>query len=169
MAWFQTIVEMPKHARGFHWATQYFSSIKEIGQFKIGQMHIFLQENDASICLCESWDKEVTIDMESIFNRIVPDSLESNTHHKKQQRHKSKKKHAEQKSNDNDDNDEAQKLPRTQDIVPRAKNILIGNDITIPIMNGKLNMGTWQGIWFCEHSNHPPKSRTCIVTINGVK
>eukprot|EP01084_Bolivina_argentea_P255858 430501_1 len=95
MAWFQTNIALPKHKRGFHWVTQYFTNIKEIQKFKVGQMHIFLQDNDASITLCESWDQSVTQDMETIFNRIVPDSL-----NEKQNKNKN-----EQKEDNNNDED----------------------------------------------------------------
>ena len=169
MAWFQTSVLLPKHKRGFHWATDYFTRIKEIKDFKIGQMHIFLQENDASICLCESWDQSVTEDMETIFNRIVPDSLNQYG-----QKHNKGKKNKNKNKNKNQNNDEEQKEENSDkyidndSIVPRAKNILIGNDVTIPISNGSLKMGTWQGIWLCEHNDNA-KPRTFIVTINGLK
>eukprot|EP01083_Nonionella_stella_P139388 425114_1 len=158
MAWAQIYVELPKHKRGFHWVTQYFTQIKEIKNFKIGQMHIFLQDNDASITLCESWDQSVTQDMETIFNRIVPDSLNQNAN-----KNKNKQSNKEQKDNDNPQSNK----PKNDSIVPRAKSILIGNDITIPITNGKLSMGTWQGIWLCEHIHNAPP-RKLLVTINGI-
>merc|ERR1712228_205459 len=106
-----------------------------------------------------------TVEMETIFNRIVPDSLNKNKN--------KKTKNNEQKENDknaNDDNHDfnSNGKPNNDSIVPRAKSILIGNDITIPISNGKLKMGTWQGIWLCEHSNNA-SSRKLIVTINGIK
>ena len=120
-------------------------------------MHIFMQDNDASITLCESWDQSVTVDMETIFNRIVPDTLNQN-------KNKNKKGRKSKEQTDNDEDD----TPKNDSIVPRAMSILIGNDVTIPISNGQLKMGTWQGIWLCEHSDDA-SSRQLIVTINGLK
>merc|ERR1719295_376897 len=112
--------------------------------------------------------------METIFNQIVPDSLN-------QQSAVSSKNATEQKGNDVDDdeededgdqdysgNEKGKGKPKNDSIVPRAKNILIGNDITVPINNGTLTMGTWQGIWLCEHTHNAP-SRKLIVTINGIR
>lgn len=172
MSWFQTEVILKKHVRGFHWISEYFQNISEIGKYKIGQMHIFIQSCEASLTLCESWDKSVTIDMEAIFNRIVPESQpQASQEEKVMLKHKQKQLKTDTNVNTNNvSNNENVKIIESSNstISALGKNILIGADITVPILNGKLQMGTWQGIWLCEHSNNP-QPRKVIVTINGMK
>merc|ERR1711924_65865 len=111
--------------------------IEELKKFKLGLLHIFLKHTSASICICESWDSDVLVDMEVILNRLIPENLNY--------------KHISEGSDD---------MPG------HGKNILVGCQLTIPIKDGKLNMGKWQGIWLCEHRNRLT-SRMLVLTLQG--
>ncbi|MFZ1281286.1 MAG: secondary thiamine-phosphate synthase enzyme YjbQ, partial [Ignavibacteriaceae bacterium] len=112
--------------------------IPEIHQIKIGLAHILLKHTSASITLNENADPDVRTDMKNYFDEIVPEN----------------KKYFEHTSEGADD------MPA------HIKSSLLGNSLTIPITNGKLNLGTWQGIYLCEHRNYGG-SRKVIITING--
>ena len=110
--------------------------------------------------------------METIFNKIVNDkTIDSKNiinNYKKNINI----------NNNNSSNDNESKIDDSSNIninekefnkmIPRTKNMIIGSELTIPIKNGQLNMGTWQGIWLCEHSNNDKDGRTVVVTVTGV-
>jgi len=139
MSWHQKELALKPRGRGFHLVTEeVVSQIPEIKNIKTGLMHIFIKHTSASITLNENFDPDVRSDMEKYFNRTVKENEPWYDH-----------------------NSEG------PDVMPaHIKSTLIGNSLTIPITNGKLNLGTWQGIYLCEHRNHGG-GRKIVVTISG--
>lgn len=137
--WIQKEIILKSRSKGFHLViNEILSHITEIKDIKIGLINIFLKHTSASLTLNENADPDVRNDMLKYFDDIVPES----------------KKYFEHTSEGADD------MPA------HIKSSLLGNSITIPITNGRLNFGTWQGIYLCEHRNYG-SNRHIIITING--
>ena len=125
--------------RGFHLITQeILSSIPEIKNIKTGLAHIFIKHTSASLTINENADPTVREDMETHFNAMVPEDV-IYYHHT---------------------------FEGLDDMTSHIKNSIIGSSITVPITNGNFNLGTWQGIYLCEHRNHAGK-RKIVITISG--
>eukprot|EP01015_Nassula_variabilis_P026608 TRINITY_DN534_c0_g1_i1.p2 TRINITY_DN534_c0_g1~~TRINITY_DN534_c0_g1_i1.p2 ORF type:complete len:149 (-),score=9.41 TRINITY_DN534_c0_g1_i1:118-564(-) len=138
-SWFQKIVSIAGMNRGCHLITdKILSQVPEIQKYSIGMMHLFLQHTSASLCINESYDSDVLLDMEDSLNRIVPENTKLYRHV-----------------------DEG-----SDDMPSHVKNALVGVSLSVPITNGKLNLGTWQGIWLLEHRN-AKSQRDIVVTIQG--
>ena len=105
---------------------------------KTGLLHIFCKHTSCGLCLNENADPDVRADMETIFNRLVPENQPEYVH----------------------------TLEGEDDMPAHAKSALSGVSLTIPITNGRLNMGTWQGIYFCEYRNYGG-ARKLVITIIG--
>ena len=105
---------------------------------KTGIINIFTKHTSCGLSINENCDPDVRVDMESIFNHLVPENQSYYVH----------------------------TLEGADDMPAHAKSTLSGVSITIPITNGKLNMGTWQGIYFCEYRNYGGP-RKLVVTIVG--
>ena len=112
--------------------------IPEIKNFSIGIAHIFIKHTSASLSINENADPTVRDDMETHFNVMVPEDADYYQH----------------------------TFEGLDDMTSHIKTSIIGSSITIPIKNGSLNLGTWQGIYLCEHRNHGG-SRRIVVTISG--
>ena len=139
MKWYQKEMSLDPKSRGIHLVTnEVMSRLPEINKIKTGIMHILIKHTSASITLNENNDPDVRSDMEKYFNRAVKENEPWYDH-----------------------NSEG-----PDDMPAHIKSTLIGNSLTIPITNGMLNLGTWQGIYLCEHRNHGG-SRKIIVTIFG--
>jgi secondary thiamine-phosphate synthase enzyme len=139
MSWYQTEIILKPRGRGFHLVTdEIVGHIPEIKNIKTGLMHIHIKHTSASITLNENYDPDVREDMERYFDRTVKEN-------------ESWYKHTSEGSDD---------MPS------HIKSAIIGTSLTIPITEGKLNLGTWQGIYLCEHRNHAG-SRKIVVTIYG--
>ena len=137
--WFQKTITLTPKKRGIHVITEEVSAIPEISLFSIGLAQVMLKHTSASLSLNECWDGEVRQDMETVLNRIVPESdLYLHT------------------------------VEGSDDMPAHAKTSLMGASLTLPITDGTLNLGTWQGIWLNEHRNHAG-SRSIVVTIQGVE
>lgn len=125
--------------RGFHIITPLIlNEFPEINHIDIGIMHLLLKHTSASLTLNENVDSTVREDFESFFNTFVPENSNYFKH----------------------------TLEGKDDMPAHLKSSVIGSEISIPISKGKLNLGTWQGIYFCEHRNSS-SSREIIVTIIG--
>jgi len=136
---YQKEISLTPKGRGFHLVTEEIvKQIPEIKKIKTGLMHILIKHTSASITLNENYDPDVRLDMEKYFNRTVKENEPRYNH-----------------------NSEG-----WDDMPALIKSTLIGNSLTIPISDGKLNLGTWQGIYLCEHRNHTG-SRKIVVTIFG--
>ena len=139
MSWYQKEILLKLRSRGFHLVTdEVVSQLPELKEIKIGFMHILIKHTSASITLNENYDPDVRSDMEKYFNRTVKENEPYYDH-----------------------NSEG-----SDDMPAHIKSTIIGASLTIPITNGKLNLGTWQGIYLCEHRNHGG-NRKLVVTISG--
>ena len=141
MGWFQKTIMVEGRNRGFHLITnQILEQTPEISEFKIGMLHLFLKHTSASLTINENADPTVREDMETHFNQSVPENVSYYKH----------------------------TMEGPDDMPAHIKSSTIGNSLTIPISEGNLALGTWQGIYLCEHRNHA-YSRKIIATINGKK
>ena len=139
MKWHQKEISLEPRGRGFHLITdEVVNQLPDLKEIKTGLMHILIKHTSASITLNENYDPNVRSDMEKYFNRTVKENEPWYEH-----------------------NSEG-----ADDMPAHIKSTLIGSSLTIPIANGKLNLGTWQGIYLCEHRNHSG-SRKIVVTIFG--
>ena len=130
------IILKPKR-RGFHLVTsEILSQLPKLP--KIGIVNIFTKHTSCGLSINENADPDVRVDMETIFNRLVPENRPEYEH----------------------------TLEGADDMPAHAKSTLSGVSITIPITDGRLNLGTWQGIYFCEYRNYGG-SRELVVTIIG--
>ena len=139
MIWLQKEIRICRKTRGFHLITHdILETFTEIEHFSKGILHIFIKHTSASITLNENADSTVRSDFEAHFNEMVPEN-------KPYYRHS---------------------MEGTDDMPAHLKSSILGSSITIPISDGKLNLGTWQGIYLCEHRNKKP-TRKFVMTING--
>jgi secondary thiamine-phosphate synthase enzyme len=139
MPWYQHSFRLPSFRRGFHLITHLIEEqIPELPEIKIGLAHIFIHHTSASLTLNENADPTVRIDFESHFNVLVPENTPYYKHN----------------------------YEGSDDMPAHIKASLLGSSVTVPITNGKLNLGTWQGIYLCEHRNHA-SGRRITVTIQG--
>lgn len=123
--------------RGFHLITsEVLSHLPQLPQ--TGILHIFVKHTSCSLSINENYDPDVRGDMERIFNHMVPENQPYYEH----------------------------TLEGSDDMPAHAKSSILGVSLTIPITRGKLNLGTWQGIYLCEHRNYGG-SRTLVCTIIG--
>lgn len=137
--WLQKEIILKSRNKGFHLITdEILSGIPEINNINIGLVNLLLKHTSASLTLNENADPDVRIDMKNYFDEIVPEN----------------KKYFEHTSEGSDD------MPA------HIKSSLLGNSVTIPISNGRLNLGTWQGIYLCEHRNYGG-NRKLLITVNG--
>ena len=122
--------------RGFHLITDEIASqLNGLDKLCSGLAHIFIKHTSASLTINENADPTVRTDMENYFNKLVPESATYFLH----------------------------TLEGSDDMTSHLKNSILGSSITVPITNGKLNLGTWQGIYLCEHRNYGG-SRKIVVT-----
>lgn len=141
MEWYQKEIILGRKSRGFHLVTdEILNFLPEIKNIKIGTAHFFIKHTSASLTLNENFDPTVRTDMENYFNKFVPEEEPYYLH----------------TSEGNDD------MPA------HIKSSLLGSGITIPITNGRLNLGTWQGIYLNEHRDKA-QERTIVITIMGIE
>ena len=137
----QKSISLRPRSRGFHLITsEIIQQIPEINQFKTGILNIFIQHTSAGLTINENADPTVRQDFEAYFNRIVPENPIQYTH-------------------------TAEGL---DDMTSHIKSSILGASLSIPVTDGKLNLGTWQGIYLCEHRNSS-RSRNLVITILGEK
>ena len=137
--WTQKELQLKPYPRGFHLVTNNIvQAIPEINTVDIGLLHILIKHTSASLTLNENADPSVRRDFEYCFDRLVPEA-DSNYEHR----------------------DEGQ-----DDLPAHIKSSLLGASLNIPITAGRLNLGTWQGIYLCEHRNYGG-DRTLLLTLQG--
>ncbi len=138
-AWRQYELALTPRPRGYHLITdEIVSRLDDLGEFKIGLAHFFLRHTSASLTLNENASPDVRLDFSRFFDRLVPDETGYFAH-----------------TNEGPD-----------DMPAHIKTSLTGSGITIPISQGRLGLGTWQGIYLCEHRDSGG-SRRITVTIHG--
>jgi secondary thiamine-phosphate synthase enzyme len=136
MKLFQQIVALRERPRGFHLITNEVERASpQIAQLKTGMCQVFIQHTSASLTINENADPTVRKDFETWFNKAVPENDPDYVH-----------------------NDEG-----PDDMPAHLKAALLGSSVMIPIHNGELALGTWQGIYLCEHRNHGGNRRLVIT------
>lgn len=138
MIWIQQEIELPPYKRGFHVITKEIISRLDLSGIKVGLCHIFIQHTSASLTLNENVSPDVRRDFERYVRRAVPDETDYFEH----------------------------RLEGPDDMPAHIKASLFGSSLSIPIRNGRLLLGTWQGIYLCEHREDGGR-RTLIVTAFG--
>jgi secondary thiamine-phosphate synthase enzyme len=139
MEWFQREITLAPKERGFHLITREIESqLPEVRRFAVGLAHIFIQHTSASLALNENADPTVRQDMERHFNQLAPENAPYFSH----------------------------TYEGPDDMPAHIKAVLLGSSVSIPISNGCFNMGTWQGIYLCEHRNRGGRRRL-VVTLSG--
>ena len=137
--WIQKTIALSPKSRGFHIITNdVLENIPELKDLKTGILHLFIKHTSASLTINENADPTVRTDFESHFNMLAPENQSYYQH----------------------------TFEGSDDIPAHLKASLLGSSVSIPITDGKLNLGTWQGIYLCEHRNRGP-DRKLIVTIQG--
>lgn len=136
---YQQIVNLRERKRGFHLITHEVEhALPELKELKTGICQVFIQHTSASLCINENADPTVREDFEIYFNKRVPENDPDYMH-----------------------DDEG-----SDDMPAHLKAAILGSSVTIPVHNGKLALGTWQGIYFCEHRNYGGP-RTIVITAWG--
>lgn len=124
-------------SRGFHIVTE--EIVAQLPQLpQMGYFHAFIRHTSAGLCINESYDPDVLEDFELYMNQLVPEEMQGLKH----------------------------TVEGPDDMPSHVKSTLVGHSISIPIINGELALGTWQGIFLCEFRNNP-RPRTIILTIQS--
>lgn len=136
--WVQHQIVLAERPRGIHLITdEVLRQLPEIYDFKIGLVHFFLQHTSASLAINERADDDVRADLERHLNAMAPEEAAYRHNYE-----------------------------GPDDMPAHIKAILIGAEVTVPIVNGRLSFGAWQGLYLCEHRHHGGRRRL-IVTIHG--
>lgn len=140
MAYLQTTITLPAYARGIHIITAHIEhAINKLlpDKANAGFVHLFLQHTSASLAINENADPDVRLDTEDWLNTIAPANQSEYRH----------------------------TLEGSDDLPAHFKSMMLGVSLTIPLVNGALGLGMWQGIYLCEHRDHGGK-RKIIITIS---
>lgn len=136
---FQNTISLPAYNRGFHLITGLIEEqSNDLMRVKVGMANVFIQHTSASLTINENADYTVRKDFESHFNKMVPENAPYYLHN----------------------------YEGPDDMPAHIKASLLGNSLTIPIYNGRFNVGIWQGIYLCEHRDRA-SSRKIVITIWG--
>ena len=139
MMWFQQEIRLKARPRGFHLITdEILCHISGLSDLRVGMMNLFMKHTSAALTINENADPTVREDFESFFNRAVPEGEPYYRHI----------------------------YEGSDDLPAHLKSSLLGASLNIPVTNGALNLGTWQGIYLCEHRNHGG-ARTVVMTLQG--
>lgn len=137
--WIQKTITLSAKSRGFHIITHdVLENIPELKDLKTGILQLFIKHTSASLTINENADPTVRTDFESHFNMLAPENQSYYQH----------------------------TFEGSDDMPAHLKASLLGSSVSIPITDGKLNLGTWQGIYLCEHRNRG-SDRKLIITIQG--
>jgi secondary thiamine-phosphate synthase enzyme len=138
MVWHQHEIQLPAFPRGFNPITHIvLDAVTEIPQIQIGLLHVFLQHTSASLSINENADPDVLVDLDRVFDTLAPESFPYQ-----------------------------HTIEGSDDMPGHVKSSLLGCSLTIPIRNGRLCLGTWQGICLCEHRRHAGRRRL-VLTVQG--
>lgn len=138
MAWIQHELRIPPQRRGFHIITRDVeAALPELSRFKVGLLHVFIMHTSASVSINENADPDVPRDLEMAFNKIAREDFPYD-----------------------------HTLEGPDDMPAHVKSSMIGSSVTIPVRDGRLCLGTWQGIYLCEHRNHGG-TRRLMLTLQG--
>ena len=138
MVWIQRRIELLAKPRGFHLITRdVLAALPELREFQVGLLTIFIQHTSASLTINENADADVRQDLESSLNAIAPEDFPY-----------------------------VHTVEGPDDMPAHVKASLMGSSVTIPIGEGRLLLGTWQGIYLCEHRNRA-SGRSLVLTLAG--
>jgi len=133
----QYVLTLPPKNRGMHLITPQVEELLD-SSVSTGLIHLFLQHTSASLCLNENVDPTVRSDAETFLDDLIPENYPKFRH----------------------------TYEGADDMPAHLKNMLLGTSLTLPVGNGQLLLGTWQGIYLFEHRDHA-SGRTIIITLQG--
>jgi secondary thiamine-phosphate synthase enzyme len=137
--WLQRELTLPPRSRGFHLITrEVLAALPELQEMSVGMLHLLLRHTSASLSLNENASPAVRRDLEAWFDRAVPERADLWTH----------------------------TLEGADDMPAHVKSSLLGATLTLPVAGGGLSLGTWQGIYLCEHRDHGGQ-RSLTLTLWG--
>jgi secondary thiamine-phosphate synthase enzyme len=137
--WFQREIALRPRPRGFHLVTRdVLEQVPELAEFAVGLAHFFILHTSASLTLNENASPDVRADMEAYFNRAVPENAPYYAH----------------------------TIEGPDDMPAHIKASILGSGPTVPITDGRLRLGTWQGLYLCEHRDNGG-ARRLVVTLHG--
>lgn len=138
MAWHQRQLTLSPARRGFHLITrEVISALPELSQVRAGLLHVFILHTSASLTINENADPDVPRDLETSLNAIAPEDFPY-----------------------------VHTCEGPDDMPAHVKAALLGSSVSIPVSNGRLVLGTWQGIFLCEHRSHGGPRRL-MLTLQG--
>jgi secondary thiamine-phosphate synthase enzyme len=139
MHWVQKEITLQPRNRGFHIITgEIVRQVPEIAEFQVGMAHVFIKHTSASLALNENADPTVRVDLEAHFKVLAPENAPYFVH----------------------------TFEGADDMPAHIKAVLLGSSVTVPVSNGRLNLGTWQGVYLCEHRDRGGRRRL-VVTVWG--
>ena len=139
MTSWQKEIRLPTYSRGFHLITRIIEeALREAPSVQAGILQVFIKHTSASLTINENADPTVRADFESFFNHNVPENFPEFIH----------------------------TYEGPDDMPAHIKSSMLGSSVSIPITNGRMNLGTWQGIYLCEHRNHGG-ARKIVITLLG--
>ena len=137
--WLQREITLRPRPRGFHLVTgEVESALPELRDVQVGLAHLFIRHTSASLTLNENASPDVRRDFESWFNAVVPENAPFWTH----------------------------TIEGPDDMPAHIKASVLGPDLTVPVSRGRFALGTWQGVYLCEHRDHGG-ARSLVVTVFG--
>ena len=139
MSWFQKTITLKARARGFHLVTsEILEQLPELADYRVGRAHFFLKHTSASLSINENCDTSVRDDLESHFNELAPENAPYYIH----------------------------TYEGPDDMPAHIKSGLLGCEFTVPVSEGELVLGTWQGIMLGEHRDRG-RPRSIVITLSG--
>jgi secondary thiamine-phosphate synthase enzyme len=137
--WLQREIRLEPRPRGFHLVTrEVVAALPQLSELEVGLLHLLIQHTSASLALNENASPDVRRDFETWFNEAVPEDARYWTH----------------------------TLEGSEDMPAHVKAALLGPSLTLPVSRGRLALGTWQGIYLCEHRNRGG-ARSVVATLWG--
>jgi secondary thiamine-phosphate synthase enzyme len=137
--WLQRRITLPPRPRGFHLVTrEVLEALPELSELRVGMLHLLIQHTSASLALNENASPDVRRDFESWFDQAVPEGASYWTH----------------------------TLEGDDDMPAHIKAALLGPSLTLAVAQGRPALGTWQGIYLCEHRDHGG-ARSLVATAWG--
>ena len=138
MAWIQRTLHLPAHSQGFHLITrEVVAALPELSRMEVGLLHLFLQHTSASLTINENADSDVPVDLEAAISALAPEDFPY--HHT---------------------------IEGPDDMPAHVKSSITDSSLTIPVSKGEMCLGTWQGIFLCEHRRHGGR-RKLVLTLWG--
>lgn len=140
LKWIQKEIQLPRFSRGFHLITSRIrSELPEMADIQMGMLQVFIKHTSASLTLNENADPTVREDFESHINQMVPENAAYYIH----------------------------TLEGPDDMPAHIKASLMGSSVQIPVSSGRMNLGTWQGVYLCEHRNRA-SGRNLVLSLWGI-